>query len=266
MTSTTVGIACSVPSERAAFVEWLAAVGCPTRVDARPQGTDARSETAAHRSARGQRRSRVAARLADRVEDPHPEPAARRRRPARIRARRSLAAGQVALDRPTSADALAIGVALALAEGRPVRRSARKSVLYLPATVNGVVSQVVDVSDEGVRLQLKNDTPSTLPALLHAAGRSVWCGCCSSTAHGSRGRKRAWCCAGGGFSSTCRNRRRGRTWWRWRRQRPRQSPRSNPRRSYWSPRVAKYTTLGASDRAAPMFCRPSRSRSAMSKP
>ena len=36
-------------------------------------------------------------------------------------------------------------------------------MLYLPATVDGVVSQVVDVSDEGVRLQLKNGVPSTLP-------------------------------------------------------------------------------------------------------
>jgi hypothetical protein len=54
-------------------------------------------------------------------------------------------------------------VALALAEGRPFRRSARKSVLYLPATIDGVVSQVLDVSDEGVRLQLTNTAPSTLP-------------------------------------------------------------------------------------------------------
>jgi hypothetical protein len=67
------------------------------------------------------------------------------------------------LDRPLTADALTLGVALALAEGRPARRSARKSVLYLPATVDGVVSQVIDVSNEGVRLQLRNTTPSTLP-------------------------------------------------------------------------------------------------------
>jgi hypothetical protein len=67
------------------------------------------------------------------------------------------------LDWPTSVDALALGVALALAEGRPVRRSARKSVWYLPASIDGVVSQVVDVSNEGVRLQLKNTTPLTLP-------------------------------------------------------------------------------------------------------
>jgi hypothetical protein len=67
------------------------------------------------------------------------------------------------LDWPTSVEALALAVALALAEGRPVRRSARKSVLYLPATIDGVVSQVVDVSNEGVRLQLQNTTPLTLP-------------------------------------------------------------------------------------------------------
>ena len=67
------------------------------------------------------------------------------------------------LDRPLSREALTLGVALALAERRPTRRSARKGVLYLPATIDGVVSQVLDVSDEGVRLQLNHTAPSTLP-------------------------------------------------------------------------------------------------------
>ena len=67
------------------------------------------------------------------------------------------------LERPVTADGLTLGVALALAEGRPVRRSARKNVLHLPATVDGVVSQVLDVSNEGVRLQVKTSTASTLP-------------------------------------------------------------------------------------------------------
>jgi hypothetical protein len=67
------------------------------------------------------------------------------------------------LERPLSAGALTLGVALALADGRPARRSARKNVLYLPASVDGVISQVLDVSNEGVRLQLRNITASTLP-------------------------------------------------------------------------------------------------------
>lgn len=67
------------------------------------------------------------------------------------------------LDSPTSMDTLTIGLALALAEGRPARRSLRKQVLHLPSTVDGVSSQVLDVSNEGVRLQLTQDDPLRLP-------------------------------------------------------------------------------------------------------
>jgi hypothetical protein len=67
------------------------------------------------------------------------------------------------LERPVTADTLTMGVALALAEGRPARRSPRKPVLYLPATIDGVVSQLLDVSDEGVRLRLSGIAQSTLP-------------------------------------------------------------------------------------------------------
>jgi hypothetical protein len=67
------------------------------------------------------------------------------------------------LDRPVSATDLTLGVALALAEGRPARRSARKNVLQLPATVDGVRSEVLDVSNEGVRVRVQNSGASTLP-------------------------------------------------------------------------------------------------------
>jgi hypothetical protein len=66
------------------------------------------------------------------------------------------------LDRPVSIDDLKMAVALALAEGRPARRSRRKSVTYLHSTVDGVAAHIVDVSYEGVRLQLNGAQPSAL--------------------------------------------------------------------------------------------------------
>lgn len=66
------------------------------------------------------------------------------------------------LDRPTTYDEFRMIVALALAEGRPARRSPRKSVTRLHATVDGVSAEVVDISAEGVRLLLHNALPSAL--------------------------------------------------------------------------------------------------------
>jgi hypothetical protein len=67
------------------------------------------------------------------------------------------------LDRPVSIDTLKLSVALGLAEGRPARRSRRKAVTHLPATMDGMDSQVVDVSVEGVRLLMRGAQPSALP-------------------------------------------------------------------------------------------------------
>lgn len=66
------------------------------------------------------------------------------------------------VDRPVTAEDLTMAVALALAEGRPVRRSPRKSVSYLHATVDGVAAHLVDVSTEGMRLHLNGASPSAL--------------------------------------------------------------------------------------------------------
>jgi hypothetical protein len=67
------------------------------------------------------------------------------------------------LDRPVSSNELVLGLALALAEGRPARRSVRRNVLHLPATVDGLRSEVLDVSNEGVRLKVQHSSSSTLP-------------------------------------------------------------------------------------------------------
>jgi hypothetical protein len=157
-----IGIACRVPSERAVFIEWLRAAGytpVPMRnlvslardlermpIEALVVDADVAAQVglAALLKILSSNRPLL---VIGRLDGCPPE----------LRRRASW------LDRPISADALTMGVALALAEGRPTRRSPRKPVLYLPATIDGVVSQLIDVSDEGVRLQLNSATPSTLP-------------------------------------------------------------------------------------------------------
>ena len=67
------------------------------------------------------------------------------------------------IDRPVTRDTFLLSVALALAEGRPARRSARKLVPRLLSSIDGVTSKVVDVSTEGVRLEITGATPSALP-------------------------------------------------------------------------------------------------------
>jgi hypothetical protein len=67
------------------------------------------------------------------------------------------------IDRPVTRENLAMSVALALAEGRPARRSPRRMVPKLHSSVDGVSSKIVDVSNEGVRLEINNASPSILP-------------------------------------------------------------------------------------------------------
>lgn len=67
------------------------------------------------------------------------------------------------IPRPVNREGFQLSVALALAEGRPARRSPRKHVPRLLSTVDGVASKLVDVSAEGVRLEIPGATPATLP-------------------------------------------------------------------------------------------------------
>jgi CheY-like chemotaxis protein len=63
------------------------------------------------------------------------------------------------LTRPVERASLLCLVSMALVEGRPVRRSPRKLVQRIDATLNGVPSRVVDVSVEGLRLEVPRDCP-----------------------------------------------------------------------------------------------------------
>jgi hypothetical protein len=67
------------------------------------------------------------------------------------------------MERPVARDAFQLSVALGLAEGRPARRSPRKLVPKLLSSIDGVTSKVVDVSSEGVRLEIVGSTPAALP-------------------------------------------------------------------------------------------------------
>lgn len=67
------------------------------------------------------------------------------------------------MDRPVTREVFLLSVALGLAEGRPARRSPRRMVPKLMCSVDGVSSKVVDVSLEGVRLEITGASPSVLP-------------------------------------------------------------------------------------------------------
>lgn len=67
------------------------------------------------------------------------------------------------IDRPVTRDNFLLSIALALAEGRPARRSPRKRVPRLLSQVDGVTAKVMDVSSEGVRLEVSGAAPSALP-------------------------------------------------------------------------------------------------------
>lgn len=65
----------------------------------------------------------------------------------------AMARGAVYLTRPLARDLLVCTISLAIAETRPVRRSERKPTRLL-VVAYGVPSQIVDVSKEGLRLEL----------------------------------------------------------------------------------------------------------------
>ena len=65
----------------------------------------------------------------------------------------AMARGAVYLTRPIERDLLVCTVGMAIAETRPVRRSERKPT-RLAVVVQGVSSQLVDVSREGMRLEI----------------------------------------------------------------------------------------------------------------
>ena len=62
--------------------------------------------------------------------------------------------GAMYLSRPLERASAMCTVAMAIMETRPVRRSVRKSVGRLDAIVDGIPSHIIDVSREGLRLEI----------------------------------------------------------------------------------------------------------------
>jgi hypothetical protein len=64
--------------------------------------------------------------------------------------------------RPVDRPMLICTVSMAIMDGRPLRRSTRKIVKF-SAVVNGVPAQIIDISKEGVRLEMPRDRRSVPP-------------------------------------------------------------------------------------------------------
>jgi hypothetical protein len=71
--------------------------------------------------------------------------------------------GAFYVTRPIDRDMLMCSVAMALADGRPLRRSPRKAVARFEAMADGVPMSLLDVSNEGMRLEMSRGRRSPLP-------------------------------------------------------------------------------------------------------
>jgi hypothetical protein len=67
------------------------------------------------------------------------------------------------VSRPIERAMLMCYVSMAMLDARPVRRSTRKTVSPFEATAHGVPSLIVDVSVEGLRLEMTRERRSALP-------------------------------------------------------------------------------------------------------
>jgi hypothetical protein len=160
--SVKVGVACPIPGERAAFGEWLSAAGYEPMpmISIDNVGRDLNTKP-------------LEALIADvslvsAAELPRLVKILGQNRPVILVGNPGEAIEEVPRDaawitRPMTRDAFLLSIALALAEGRPARRSPRRLVPKLMSSVDGVSSKVVDVSAEGVRLEISGGSPAALP-------------------------------------------------------------------------------------------------------
>lgn len=71
--------------------------------------------------------------------------------------------GAFYVTRPIDRDMLLCSVAMALADARPLRRSPRKAIARFEAMADGVPMSLLDVSNEGMRLETSQGRRSALP-------------------------------------------------------------------------------------------------------
>ena len=160
--SVKIGVACPIPGERAAFLEWLTLAGYEPvpMLNIDTVGRDLATRP-------------LEALIADvslvsAADLPRVVKTLGANRPLVLVGEPEAAIEEVPrdatwIDRPVTRDTFLLSVALALAEGRPARRSPRKMVPRLMSSIDGVSSKIVDVSIEGVRLEITGASPSALP-------------------------------------------------------------------------------------------------------
>lgn len=159
-----IGVACPIPGERAALLEWLSGSGYEpvpmVDVDGLAREIDARRfealigdadlirEADARHLLRALGGNRPLIVVGDDAAEVQAE-AGRWQAPF--------------LARPAQRETVILAVSLALAEGRPARRSPRRPVARIPASVDGVVSRILDVSYDGVRFEIPEEHRTQLP-------------------------------------------------------------------------------------------------------
>jgi CheY-like chemotaxis protein len=111
---------------------------------------------------------------------------------------RAFRQGAMYIARPVDRTAFLCSVSLALMDGRPPRRSPRKPISRTAITVDGVASYLLDVSNEGLRVELpRRGGPSPSPIFIvnvpvlgvALSVQRVWV----SSAPASVGAAAAWC-------------------------------------------------------------------------
>ena len=160
--SVRIGVACPVPGERAAFLEWLTHAGYEP-VPMLTLDTIARDLTTRP----------IEALIADvslvkKDTLPHLVKMLGPNRPVILVGLPKDKIEDVPRDatwlpRPATRDTFLLSIALGLAEGRPARRSPRTVVPKMLSLVDGITSKVVDVSQEGVRLEITGSAAASLP-------------------------------------------------------------------------------------------------------
>lgn len=157
-----IGVACPNPGERAAFLEWLSFAGYE------PVPMLSIDMTGRDFAARPIEALIADVSLVSKADLPRVVRTLGANRPLILVGNPNSAIEDVPLyatwmERPVAKEAFQLSVALGLAEGRPARRSPRKLVPKLLSSIDGVNAKVLDVSTEGVRLEVTGSTPAALP-------------------------------------------------------------------------------------------------------
>ena len=157
-----IGVACPIPGERAAFLEWLSNAGYEPvpmlDIDSIGRDMSARpiealiADVSLVAASDLPRIVRILGANRPLILVGHPEDAIE-----------DVPKDAAWIDRPVTRDTFLLQIELALAEGRPARRSPRKLVPNLLSSIDGVSSNLVDISREGVRLEIKGASSASLP-------------------------------------------------------------------------------------------------------